>query len=192
MLTLHRDSLIYPLVLAGGLALVTLLLQQFVSVRGTSNDVAFSHTPDIIVEDFKARTLDQNGQLEYLLTAEKMSYFQNDESTSLIKPSLTRTRPGASPLVVDSDRALVTRNGEQIHFIGHVLARTADDGKDGFTLRSELLQVIPGLHLIVSDRPVELTRSGTVVRAGSLNANTLTRIIQLGSRVVARYDPSKP
>jgi lipopolysaccharide export system protein LptC len=187
----QRESIVYPLVLAGALAAVSFWLQQFVSVRSEPGDTDFRYSPDIIVEDFQARTLDQHGRLEYVLTAKKMSHFPDDEFTSLVKPSLTRMRDGAPPLQLDSEKGLVTNNGAQVYFIGGVHAR-ADKGADpGFSLRSELLQVTPAQNRITTNRTVELIRDGTTIRAGSMDANTQTRIIKLGSRVVAHYELEK-
>jgi lipopolysaccharide export system protein LptC len=188
---MHREGIIYPLVLAGGLAAVSFWLQQFVSVRGQPGDADFRHAPDIIVDDFQARTLDQNGRLEYVLTARKMTHFADDDFTSLVKPSLTRMRVGDTPLKVDAEKGLVTGNGEQVYFVGRVHARAEKGADPGFSLRSELLHITPAQNRIRTDRAVELTRDGTTIRAGSMDANTETRIIKLGSRVVAHYELEK-
>ena len=85
----------------------------------------------------------------------------------------------------------MTGNGEQVYFIGRVHARAEKGADPGFSLRSELLHITPAQNRIRTDRAVELTRDGTTIHAGSMDANTETRIIKLGSRVVAHYELEK-
>jgi lipopolysaccharide export system protein LptC len=190
---IHRESIWYPLALAGGLAAVSFWLNQFAQIGNREGEAFWLHEPDFIVEEFQARAINRQGDLEYLLSASKMLHYPDDETTRLERPKLTRYTPGAAPIHVASERGLVTEKGDQVYLIDKVLLRREAwaDQKE-LTLETELLQATPDQHRLRTDKPVVIREDGLTIHATGMEANTESRIITLKSRIRATYEVHTP
>lgn len=177
------------IVLLGLFAALTFWLAQVAEPPPPKRDGSTRHDPDIIVENFSALRLGEDGRPRFALAAIKMTHYPDDESTQLERPHFTRFSSTTAPIHVLSQRGTVSRNGEEIYLYDNVqLIREAYDGKSELVLRTSFLHVTPDKELAVSDRPVVIDDAHTHITGVGLKLDSKTRLFKILSRVKVRYE----
>lgn len=184
----------FPLLLLTALAALTFWLDRFVQPPPTAADAASRHDPDYIVDGLTAVRMAPDGSIKHTLTAQKMVHYPDDDTTHLDTPRFVSYASAQAPVTIVSKRALVSSEGENIHFHDDVLAtRAAYGDKSELAMRTSYLHVIPDDNIAKTDRPVTITDAHTTVHAVGLELNSETRVLKLLSSVKGSYhDPNKP
>ena len=174
------------------LAMLSFWLNQKVQPPQPKNDGSSRHDPDYTVEKFSATRMDQNGVPLHTLVAAKMTHYPDDDSTHLDRPHFTRFSPGKPPMHIQSDKGLISRDGEHAYFTGNVLVtREAYQDKSALTLTTSYLHVIPDKDLALTDKFVTIRDARINVTGVGLELNNKTQAIKLFSRVKGRYEKPK-
>ncbi len=78
------------------------------------------HDPDYYVENFTATGVDENGQNRYVLEAERMVHFPDDDTALLDKPHIIQYKDGLAPRHSYSDSGWVAPGGDEVLLTGNV------------------------------------------------------------------------
>ena len=108
---LRTWSVLLPFLLLLG---ATYWLDQQVQPLPPHTDENKRHAPDYIVNSLSATTLDEHGKPHYLMTAEKMVHYPDDDSTHMVKPQLISLYADRPPVYVSALRGEVSSAGDQV------------------------------------------------------------------------------
>ena len=187
-----RVSTLFPLLLILALAAASLWLERAVQAPERDKSGKMRHDPDFIAEDFGITKIDATGKPEYILSAERMQHYPDDESTSVTAPQLVQRREDANPDVIRAERGMITQNGEEASFYGSVVVvREAGRGQSELRVQTEYLQVIPDRDLARTDQPVFITEGRSKLSGVGMEFNNKTRQFALQSQVRGTFDAGK-
>ncbi len=187
---LNRSTIVFPLVLAGLMALLTFWIYQTVEEQGQKIDGSNRHDPDYMMENFVTTQTDIKGQLRYVLAAAKMTHFPDDDTTVLEQPKFTQYATDKPYTKIEGKRANVSPDGEEIEILDDVVVvRDAFKGKGKMTVLTDKLTVFPNQDLAKTDRPVVIKQAPkTVIHATGMVYDKKKKTIQLLKRVNAHYE----
>lgn len=185
----RRSTHWFPVVLLALLAGLTYWLERSVQATLPKKDGSQRHDPDYYVENFTAVRLGADGRPESRLKAAKMTHYPDDDSTQLISPLLYRYGKDKPVTSIRSKTGLVSREGEHVYFIDDVKAvRAAYGDRSEMVVTTSWLHAEPDKGTADTDRPVVIRDAKTRITGVGLHVDDNTRILQLHSRVRARYD----
>jgi lipopolysaccharide export system protein LptC len=188
----NRASTLFPLLLLLALAAASLWLERAVQAPERDQSGKLRHDPDFIAEDFGITKMDAAGKPEYILSAERMQHYPDDESTSVVAPRLVQRHDNANPVVIRADRGLIAKKGDEASFYGSVVVvREAGRGQSELRVQTEYLQVIPDRDLARTDKPVIITEGRSRLSGIGMEFNNKTRQFALQSQVRGTFDARK-
>ena len=187
-----RASSLFPLLLILAVAAASFWLERAVQAPERDNSGKTRHDPDFIAEDFGITKMDATGKPEYILSAERMQHYPDDETTSVVAPRLVQRHDNANPVVIRADRGLIAKNGEEASFYGGVVVvREAGRGQSELRVQTEYLQVVPDRDLARTDKPVIITEGRSRLSGVGMEFNNRTRQFALQSQVRGTFDAGK-
>jgi lipopolysaccharide export system protein LptC len=187
-----RASSLFPLLLMLALAAASLWLERTVQSPERDKSGKTRHDPDFIAENFGITKMDAAGKPEYILSAERMRHYPDDESTHVLAPRLVQHHDNTNPVVIRADHGLIAKNGEEASFYGGVVVvREASRGQSELRVQTEYLQVVPDRDLARTDKPVIITAGRSRVSGVGMEFNSRTRQFALQSQVRGTFDARK-
>lgn len=188
---LHIRQWLMTLPLLGLLA-VTYWLNQQAQPELTKLDSNIRHDPDAIVENFSATRLNEQGTPRFILAAEKMLHFPDDDSTTLEMPHLTSVSDERPMIHASAKHGTLSSKGDEIFLRGDVvILREASTQQDKLTLKTEYLHILSDQDLLKTDRAVTLIDAHNIVNAVGLEMNNRARTLKLLSQVRSEYAPQE-
>lgn len=122
-----------------GIYLQSILLEEDVE----EVNVAERHDPDYYILNFIATGLDKNGQRRYVIKADRMAHFPDDDTAVFDKPHVIQYREGFAPRHTYADSGWMNSTGDEIIMTGNVKAVVeADASGPGGTLRSKRARIL--------------------------------------------------
>jgi lipopolysaccharide export system protein LptC len=188
---LIRPTTWLPLAALGLLVLLTLWLNQLVQAPIARADGSMRHDPDLIVENFSARKLGEDGRVLYTLQARKMVHYPDDDSALLESVKVEAYEPKQPRMMITADNGRLEQGGERILIEGNVvIVRDAGDKNESARVTTEKLLVLPDAGLARTNSEVHLeSPSGRAVAEG-LEVDNKSRVMRL-DRVRATYKPAR-
>jgi len=119
-------------VLFGVLGLLSIWLQFGIIER---EQVVFDgderHDPDYYIENFTATGMDENGQRRYVLEAERLVHFPDDDTALLDNPHVIQYEDGAPPRHTYSESGWISSDGNEVLLTGNVRVLQNPGGENG-------------------------------------------------------------
>ncbi len=186
-----------PLLLLGGLALLTYWLDAQIQPSPPKPDGSSRHDPDIFIEHFRAVVLDANGRALQTIAAARAVHFGDDQSTEFVDPSLTLAEAGKPRLAVSAEHGVLTGNRQRATFTGNVRAvRDADPAAKPreapvgpIRLETERLVVYLSEHRLSTDKPVTIEEPRGIIRANGLELDTDGKTLRLEAGIRGTLEP---
>ena len=180
-----------PLAALGLLVGLTVWLDQLVQPPAARPDASRRHDPDLMVDNFSARKLNESGAVLYTLAARKMVHYPDDDSAHLESIRLEAFEPKQPKMTVTADKGRLEQGGERVWIEGNVVVVREGDAKgEPAKLTTQKVLVLPDEG--IARGPVEVTletQSGRAQAAG-FELNNKTRVLRL-DRVRATYKPAR-
>lgn len=186
---LRAWSALLPLVvlLAG-----TYWLSQQVLPLPPTPDYKARHDPDYIVNNFSAVTLGVQGAPRFLMAAQKMEHYPDDDTTYLVEPRLTSPSVGKPAIRISASHGEVSHNGDEVFLHDDVQVVREASGKLGeMKITTSYLHVIPDGETADTDRPVTVTEARGTTTAVGMNIDSKARVVKLLAHVRSQYEPAK-
>lgn len=185
-----RPTTWLPLAALALLVGLTLWLQQLVQPSGRASG-KLRHDPDVIVENFNARKLGEDGRVLYTLAARKMVHYPDDDSALLEQVVLEAFEPKQPKMTATADTGRLEQGGDRVFIEGNVVVvREADARNEAARLTTDKLLVLPDDGIARTTSPVKLeSPSGQAVAAG-MELDNRARTLKL-DRVRATYKPKR-
>lgn len=101
------------------------------------------HDPDYYVENFTATGLDKNGQRKFVIEAERMAHFPDDDTALLDNPHVIEFQQGFAPRHTYADSGWMSSSGDEILLTGNVkIVVEADSRSPGGTMKAKRMRII--------------------------------------------------
>lgn len=178
-----------PLGVLGLLVGLTVWLNTLVQPGAARADGTLRHDPDLIVENFNARKLGDDGRVLYTLVARKMVHYPDDDSSLLETLRFDAFQPRQPRVNITADRGRLEQGGDRVWVEGNVVV-TRDAAE-----RVEPLKIVTDRLLVLPDEGIAKTSSEVVMEspsgrttANGLELNNNERTLKLMG-VRATYKP---
>lgn len=180
------SALLPLLMLLGG----TYWLNQQVQPLGPKSDDSKRHDVDYSVDNISSVTLDEFGHARYLMTAEKMWHYPDDDTTFLDHPNLVSLHAHSWPTITSSMTGKISSHGDQVYLYDNVkVMRLPDLEKDMLTFSTEYLHVIPDKDQADTDFPVTIVTQRDTIDAIGMTLDNKLQTANLLSVVRATHVP---
>ncbi len=114
------EKILYVAVFAG-LGLLSIWLQYgIIDQAPVSFQGRERHDPDYYIENFTAVGMDEQGRRRYVLEAERMVHYPDDDTALLDNPHVVEYETGSAPRHTYSESGWVSSNGNEILLTGNV------------------------------------------------------------------------
>lgn len=186
-----RSNTLFSLGLAAGLAVLTFWLELTVNSPDGSTSGARARVPEFVVDRINATSMDKTGRAESRLTAQRMLYYPDEETTEVVEPRLTQFPEQGPPVRVSAERGTVDRDGQEVRLYGNVVVI-----RDGVGDRPELrmdttyLQVFPKTEVVRTPEPVLITEGTSKLTGVGMEFDNAKRQLELKARVSGSFEPA--
>ena len=178
-----------PLVVLALLVGLTLWLNQLVQAPQSRADGSRRHDPDLVVENFNARKLGEDGRVLYTLAAKKMVHYPDDDSAHLESLTMEAFEPGQPRLIVTADRGRLEQGGDRVWIQSNVVVTREPDPKtDRMRLTTDELLVLPDAGIARTSSEVHMQSTTGRAVAQGLELDNKARTLKL-DRVRAIMQP---
>lgn len=137
------EKILY-LTLFCGLGLLSVWLQiDIIEQKPKTDDKQLRHDPDYYVENFTAVGMDKEGKRRYVLEAERMVHYPDDDTALLDNPHIVQYMPGRAPRHTYAESGWMSSDGNEVLLTGNVRViqgRGSDDA--GGILTTEKMRVL--------------------------------------------------
>lgn len=179
-----------PLAIAAVMAGVAYWLNHLASQPLPSDDAAFRHDPELIIDRLVATAFDQDGAPRYTLSAARLVYYADDETTELTSPRFQHRAATSATISAEAERGFVSANGDHVHLLGGVrLTRAATVTTPQLVLTTDYLQITPEAEAMRTHTPVEVRQGASFMRADRLYLDGKARTLELVGNVKGIYEP---
>jgi len=101
------------------------------------------HDPDYYIENFTATGLDKNGQRKFVIEAERMAHFPDDDTALLDFPHVIEYEVGFAPRHTYADEGWMSSSGDEILLTGNVkIVVEADSRGPGGTMKAKRMRIL--------------------------------------------------
>lgn len=149
------------------------------------------HEPDYFIENFKATSMDSNGQPVYIVKASYLEHFPDDDSMQLKQPVFEYYQDKQKVWQASSETAVYYQKSKTIHFTGNVqfneLKTPLRKENELFTLTANKLTLNIDKNIVKGRSDVVLERQGMKITANRLHADFNDKKITFSSRTHSRY-----
>jgi len=151
------------------------------------------HEPDYYLVEMIRHTMNREGGLQNVLTAEQVFHYPDDDTTELAHPHMEIYNGDANPWQVVAERGLVKANNEVIFLQGRVEIWRVDSlGQREFEILTSELRVFPKVQYAETDNAATIKGRSTVTRTRGFRANFEHNRLELLERVRTRHEKPPP
>ena len=178
-----RSHSLFPVIVLTLLAGVSVWLDRVTQQDPVAKTDKTRHEADFSAERITLHRFDPTGKAQYILVADSMLHYADDESSELKNPRLNYLNRPES-VWVESRFASVNKDGTTVVLTDQVLVRrAAHAGKPESTLRTEQMTVWPEDEKMRADKPVTLTQGQTVINAERMESDNIIGEVRLQGQV---------
>lgn len=206
-----------PVLLLGGLAALTFWLDAQVASQGPRRDGSSRHDPDLFGESVRAVSYDADGRLQQSLSATRAAHYPDDGTIEVTGPAIKLVEPGRPSFTISANRALVTKDRDEVTFTGNVRAArgalpegaatatpaaqppgktrpsssaAGDWGNGPITVATESLRVFPSKGRADSTETVTIEEPRGIIQSVGMEFDNEARTLKLNSHVRGTLQPS--
>jgi lipopolysaccharide export system protein LptC len=171
-----RSLPLLPLAILALLGGLTFWLSQYSANQALRNAARDKNVPDVIVERFTAKKLSETGNVQYELTAAKMSHFAEEDSAVLESIVFTSRAPGRADVIARAPTGKSFNGGDRVELEGGVVVESRGGKTAPMTMRTPRVTILPNESIAKSDAGVVVERADGKLTATSFEINSETSI----------------
>lgn len=150
------------------------------------------HDPDFIMDKVSATTLDAQGAPHFLMSAQKIMHYPDDDSTQLVEPRLTSLSADQPSIYTSARTGEISSGGDEVILRGGVkLVRAASATQSEMVFATDYLHVVPDRDQADTNRPVTVTDAHNVIHAVGMKFDNKTRTVRLLAQVNSQHEIAK-
>ena len=137
------EKILY-LTLICGLGLLSVWLQiDIIEQKPKEETKQLRHDPDYYVENFTAVGMDKEGKRRYVLEAERMVHYPDDDTALLDNPHIVQYMPGKPPRHTYAESGWMSSDGNEVLLTGNVRVIQGRGSKDaGGIMTTEKMRIL--------------------------------------------------
>jgi lipopolysaccharide export system protein LptC len=167
----------------------TYWLNQQVQPLKHSPDAGKRHDPDFIISKLAATTLNKQGTPHFILSAQKMVHYPDNDSTHLENLQLRSLYPNQPPVYTSAKRGEISSKGNEVFLHDEVtLLRSASATQSEILFTTSELHAMPEQGLMETDRPVTMLDAHNVIHAVGMKFDNQARIFKLLAQVKSQHE----
>ena len=179
-------SPVLPLLLLLG---ATYWLNQQVQPLPQKSDGNKRHDPDFIVSKFSATSLNEQGTPSFVLSAQKMVHYPDDDTTHLDDLQLSSLYPDQPPIYTSAKHGEISSKGNEVFLRDEVkLVRAAHAAQSEMTLTTTFLHAVPDLGLMDTDQPITMKDAHNILSATGMKYDNKARVLKLLAQVRSQHE----
>ena len=149
------------------------------------------HDPDVIMGNFSAIKMDQQGVPRFLLSAQQLRHYPDNDSTEIELPRLTMLTAERPTVPMAGKRGVISSRGDEVIFQDNVsVVREAAGDQSALTLRTQYLRVLPDQDWANTDQAVTIVNANNTVHATGMEMDNKARTLKLLSHVRSEHLPN--
>jgi len=186
---MFRPTSWLPLGVMALLVGLTVWLNALVQPSVARADGKQRHDPDLIVENFSARKLGEDGKVLYTLAARKMVHYPDDDSSLLETLDFDAFQPRQPRVNITAERGRLEKGGEQVWIEGNVVVRRdAAERVEPLKIYTDRMLVLPDEGIARTSSEVRMESPSGHATAAGLEMNNSERTVKM-QRVLSTYKP---
>ena len=192
---LDLASAYLPLVMMAVLAAGTWwLVRNAPTVETPQAEVAPRHEPDYQMMHFVVQRFAKDGALRTQIEGDRLRHYPDDDTLEIDQAKIRAVGDDGVVTLAVAKRALANGDGSEVQLIGDAqVTRPAHGNEEAVEFRSEFLHAFRNVERVRSHLPVVVTRGESVVRAGGMEYDNLTRVVELVGHTSATFvSPRRP
>ncbi|NNC98976.1 MAG: LPS export ABC transporter periplasmic protein LptC [Gammaproteobacteria bacterium] len=137
------ESLLY-IVILGAVGLFGVWLQNsLMEDEPEQQNYNTRHDPDYYIENFTATGFSKDGQKRFVIEAERMAHFPDDDTALLDNPHVIEYEAGLAPRHTYADEGWMSSSGDEILLTGNVrVVVEADSRGPGGTMKAKRMRIL--------------------------------------------------
>lgn len=192
MIRRYLSSVGFPLAIFLVLAGLSLWLRQVIEAPDGQRDGKGRHDPDYIVHGFRVTKLTPGGQTQYVLNAERLTHYPDDDSTEIVAPRLVYAaqKAGAPSLTMSAREAALSADAQRVDLRGDVVVeRGAAAGRGPLVARTEALTVYPDKEQAHGNMLVTITEGASRLTGAAVDIDRGAQTFILHSGTSGVFEP---
>lgn len=150
------------------------------------------HDVDFTIERLSSTVLNEKGQTRFVLSADKMWHFSDDDTTHLELPRFISLDADQPPVDIASKAGTLSSKSEEIFMRDDVvITRTDPASLNEMRFETDYLHIIPDRDLAETDHPVLMYDDKNIVSAVGMVFDNQSRSVRLLSKVRAKHARKK-
>jgi lipopolysaccharide export system protein LptC len=147
------------------------------------------HEPDYTMQRFAVQRFGQDGRARGLLEGAALRHFPDTDTLEIDDVRLRAIGDDGRVTTATALRALSNADGSEVQLLGkaHVVSERA--GEAPIEFESEFLHAFANTERVKTHLPVVVRQAGSVLHAGGMEYDNLSRNVRLSGRVQAQLHP---
>ena len=186
---LDLASAYLPLLMMAALAAGTWwLVRNAPSVEVPQAAVAPRHEPDYEMMNFLVQRFAKDGTLRTQLEGKRLRHFPDNDTLEIDQARIRSIGSDGVVTIAVADRALANGDGSEVQLLGDArITRPAHGDQQEVEFRSDFLHAFRNVEQVRTHLPVVVTQGESIVRAGGMDYDNLTRIVDLKGHTSATF-----
>jgi lipopolysaccharide export system protein LptC len=177
-----------PLLLMALLAASTWWLVQNTPVPEPERAEAVPrHEPDYTMERFTLQRFGEDGRLRVQVEGEQLRHYPDTDRLEIDTVRIRAVADDGSLTLAIARRAIANGDASEVQLLGGAQVTSNAGGGEPIEFRGEFLHAFLGTERVRSHLPVQVQRGTSVLRAGGMEYDHLSRTVQLKGPMRAVY-----
>ncbi len=147
------------------------------------------HEPDYYLLEMVRRTMNREGGLQSVVSAEQVYHYPDDDTTELAHPHMEIYNGGENPWQVVAESGTVKSDNEVIVLHGRVeIWRVDSQGQREFEILTSELRVFPKVQYAETDKAATIKGHSTVTKTRGFRANFEHNRLEFLEQVRTRHE----
>jgi lipopolysaccharide export system protein LptC len=146
------------------------------------------HIADYVMTRFVVQRFGSDGALRTQIEGERLRHFPDDDTLEIDEARIRAVGSDGVVTLANARKALANGDGSEVQLLGdaHVV-RPAHGKEEQIEFRGEFLHAFRNIERLRSHLPVVVTQGQSVVRAGGMEYDNLSRVVDLKGRTSATF-----
>ena len=147
-----------------------------------------SSTPDSFMTNVTATKLNKLGKPHYLLIAQDVRHYVQNDMTLIQKPFFTFYPIDEPPWQVKSDMSQAIHGTEKVWLINHVfIQQLPGNNSHNATLSTNFITLYPDISFAETNQPVTITQPNTIIHAIGMQVDMKQSYVKFLSHTQGEY-----
>lgn len=130
------------------------------------------HVPDYFLKNFTATTMDPRGRTKYVVKAEHLDHFADDDSMDMQQPWFEFFEARGDTWTAVAQQGQILEKGKKIMLSGKVVLQQPQlSGREAVVVNADQLTILPDKHVVETSQRVEVLQGKHRITADGMKAD---------------------